>query len=218
MNTEANNWVPQSSPYQLPLPWSNFLLSYPLLPGGRDLLPPPYNILLDVSVIRELICWNLEVIGVWHVKSLCAAPLGSYSTDNQGITWVNYNWITNRKMTHHQNQRVPSGLISKSRKFLGIQLLKSVGKTETGEDGEIPTIKSSGIVSHLFPEKWMSHLSVVICSTTPSLPQPSRNEQVSNKSCILNRKWFFSWGCLKKKQAAVSQMARSDMTVLHSQP
>lgn len=119
-------------------------------------------------------------------------------------------------MTKVQNQRVPSGLISKSCKFLGTQFMQSVGKIETGKKGDIPAIKSPGIGSHLFPEKQMSHLSVVICSTTPSLPQPSRNEQVSNKSCILNRKWFFSCGCLKKKQAAVFQMAHSKMTAPQS--
>lgn len=43
---------------------------------------------------------------------------------------------------------------------------------------------------------------------------PQEMSKLSNKSCSLNRKWFFSWGCLKKKQAAVSQMARSEMTVL----
>lgn len=152
------------------------------------------------------------------MKNLCAAPLGCYSTHNQGITWVNYNWITDHEMTHHQNQRVPNGLISKSCKFLGTQFLQSVRKTDTGKNRDIPDFKSSGIVSHLFPEKWVSHLSVVICSTTPSLPQPSRNEQVSNKSCILNRKWFFSWRGLKKKQAAVFQLACSEKTVLFCQP
>lgn len=150
---------------------------------------------------------------------LATASIISYSTENQRIVRVNYNWITDCKMMHHQNQRVPSGLVSKSCKFLGTQkFLQSVRRTETGENRDIPAIKSSETVSHLFPEKWMSHLSVVICSTTPSLPQPSRNEQVSNKSCILNRKWFFSWGHLKKKQAAVSQMACSEMTLLLSQP
>lgn len=89
---------------------------------------------------------------------------------------------------------------------------------ELGKMGTFRPSNASGAISQQFPEKQRTHLSVVICYTTPPPPQPSRNEWVSNKSRILNRKWFFSWGCLKKKRATVSQSACSEMTVLLTHP